>query len=1127
MCRSIRLGRTLWVPPPDLPVPLLRAFVITLLALAAFLAGGVSARAEKVVRNTAILSYEVDGERVETPSNEVSLAYQLRTRADISLMRAFPGADGLTIPETGSQCLAADGAPGPLSIPAKTGTAAASAAVSETLKPARSFRAGDPVFIQVADADRNRDPAVEEEVEVSISSRGGDEEVLLLRETGPDTGIFLGGLQTNGVTPPVRGDCQLLLTRGDTLKVRYTDDQDAADFVESEALVDPLGFVFDSETGEVVDGAVVTLVNAVTGEPAEVFGEDGVSAYPSTVVTGEPVTDASGLDYPARPGGFRFPFADRGDYRLLVQPPGDYVHPSAASPAEIARLPSPDGVDFVIRQGSYGGIFTLTGPEPLRVDIPVDPPGPGTVLVQKAAARAVAEAGDFVQYRVTVQNLGTRNMEQLTIADTPAPGFRYVDGSARLAGMRIADPQRARDGRTLRFGIAKLEAGARLDLTYILAVGAGAAEGDADNFAVATKNGALLSNRARARVRVRPPLMTGGTTIIGRVTVGECGSEAGRTGFAGARIMMEDGRYVITDEDGLYHFEGAAPGTHVVQLDLSSLPPGYEPQACERNTRRAGRAFSSFAEVQGGGIWRTDFVLKRDERLAADRVETEAREVMTDAEAAGGETDWLEGQEPGVDLLFPQPGHNPRAPAQRIAVKHLPGQTASVRMNGAEPGPYAFDGMLGGAERGVEVSRWRGVPLNSGRNKLEVEVHDAQGVLVQTFSRDIWFVTGAAQAELVPEQSQLIADGQQRPRLAVRFTDAGGRPVRAGSLGTFDVEPPYRAALAVDREQARQLAGMETYEPTWRVEGDDGIAYIHLQPTTQTGTVRLDFGFQSGERVFAQELEAWLEPGEQEFVLVGYASGTAGFDTLRNKREEADHALDESFADGEVKLYGKGRVLGKWLVTMAVDSEREDRRGERRRLLGTIDPDRYYTVYGDGSEQRFDAPTSDRLYLRLERKQFYAMYGDFETGLTEAELTRYSRTLTGAKAEYRGETFGFTGFAADTGLRFRREEIQGNGLSGPYRLASRDLVINSDKVAIEVRDRFRSNIVLRREEQTRYIDYDIDPLAGTIRFRRPILSRDPDFNPVFIVVDYETEGFAEQRLNAGGRASARLEGRPA
>ena len=182
-------------------------------------------------------------------------------------------------------------------------------------------------------------------------------------------------------------------------------------------------------------------------------------------------------------------------------------------------------------------------------------------------------------------------------------------------------------------------------------------------------------------------------------------------------------------------------------------------------------------------------------------------------------------------------------------------------------------------------------------------------------------------------------------------------------------------------------------------------------------------------------------------------------------------------------------------------------------------PRRYYTVYADRAEQRYDAASVRRLYLKLERPQFYALFGDYETGINEPELARYQRAFNGIKAEYRNENVHLNAFGADSPNRFRREEIQGNGLSGPYALASRDILANSERITLETRDRLRSDRIIDRKELTRHIDYDIDYLAGTLRFREPILSRSSGFDPQFIIAEYEVLGVAGRDLNAGGRAT--------
>jgi hypothetical protein len=83
-------------------------------------------------------------------------------------------------------------------------------------------------------------------------------------------------------------------------------------------------------------------------------------------------------------------------------------------------------------------------------------------------------------------------------------------------------------------------------------------------------------------------------------------------------------------------------------------------------------------------------------------------------------------------------------------------------------------------------------------------------------------------------------------------------------------------------------------------------------------------------------------------------------------------------------------------------------------------------------------------------------------------------------------------------------------------------VINGEKIRIETRDRFRSEIIVASRQLLRHIDYDIDYSAGTLLFREPVNSRDFDFNPIFIVAEYETVGTADRQLNAGGRIGARL-----
>src|SRR5690606_25084494 len=186
-------------------------------------------------------------------------------------------------------------------------------------------------------------------------------------------------------------------------------------------------------------------------------------------------------------------------------------------------------------------------------------------------------------------------------------------------------------------------------------------------------------------------------------------------------------------------------------------------------------------------------------------------------------------------------------------------------------------------------------------------------------------------------------------------------------------------------------------------------------------------------------------------------------------------------------------------------------------LLSTIDPGQYYTLYGDGTQQAYDAASASKLYLKLERDQFYVMFGDIQSGLDRNELSRYQRTLNGARIEYHGPLVEFNGFAARTSQNYIRDEIQGDGTSGLYRLRQRRIVFNSERIRLETRDRYHSEQILQSRDLVRHIDYDIDYENGTLFFREPIASRDFDFNPNWIVAEYETRGTGEEFLNGGGR----------
>ncbi|WP_242187399.1 DUF11 domain-containing protein [Sphingomonas sp. CARO-RG-8B-R24-01] len=1065
------------------------------------LAAAIPGMAADVTRiaNTATLGFDASSGRQSISSNTVTLDVNRTKRPTTLSFRLLPVGYQLT----GLKCETS---------PQKFTPAPIDAAALATAPRLAALDTSEPLILVLDNAGGNHDPNVRELSHITVTTPTTTGTIELL-ETGPDTGVFAGGVPEKGGGSPEIAPCDVTRGRGANFTLSFQED-DFSLASSASVLVDPAGYVFDSGTGALVDGATVALLDDAD-QPAVVYGDDGTSRYPSTVVSGTQATDASGRNYTFTQGNYRFPFVAQGNYHLRITPPGAYTAPSTRSLADLTALRDPTGLPFILNDASFGKRFTIDTPKPFFSDIPLDRAGQSALLIAKTASVREASPGDFVQYLVSVTNRGSDTARNVHLTDILPNGLRYERGSTRGASEAVPSA----DGRNLDFAVPAIPVGQRVDIRYVVSVAPGAPTGEALNRVLAAGSAGATSNEAAASVRITPLLFTSGFTLIGRVTEGGCGDpDSGRIGLRGIRLMLEDGTFVVTDKDGYYHVEGIRPGRHVVQLDTNSLPASHEPVACDSDTRTAGSAISRFVEAQGGLLKRVDFQL-RPTGVKAAVADALPIAVASDSIAAG-DRDWFAGQTAGTEILFPAADTNPRAPVTRVVVKHAPGQRVALSVNGQLAEALAFDTTETNPARTIALSRWSGIGLKDGDNRIVARVLDANGAVVTTLERIVHSSTAAVRATYAADKSRLTADGLTRPLIAVRVTDAAGRPVRDGTVIPFTVDQPYTAAVDAELAQRRPLEGRGRASATARVTGDDGLAFIALEPTTQAGAVHLSVALAEDKQVRTSDIRAWLSGAARDWMIVGFGAGTLGYDTLRTHTSTLPRGMRGGMVqDGQIAFYAKGRIKGSWLATIAYDSARTIDR--TRGLLGTIDPDRYYTVYGDGAQQAYDAATQRKLYLRLERRNLYALLGDFETGLTDTQLTRYSRTLNGVKAEYQGNRILFSAFAADTDQLYGRDEIQGNGLSGPYRLSGRDIVPNSDKLRIETRDRLRPELILSTRQLTRHIDYDIDTSAGTIRFREPVLGRDASNNPVFIVVDYETEG-ATRKLAAGGRAAVRL-----
>ncbi|MDZ7686193.1 MAG: hypothetical protein U5O39_15285 [Gammaproteobacteria bacterium] len=279
-------------------------------------------------------------------------------------------------------------------------------------------------------------------------------------------------------------------------------------------------------------------------------------------------------------------------------------------------------------------------------------------------------------------------------------------------------------------------------------------------------------------------------------------------------------------------------------------------------------------------------------------------------------------------------------------------------------------------------------------------------------------------------------------------------------------------------EQDLSLTDLSEIKSERYVEVDTN-GNLLFSPVSKSGVYRATLRYEDAER----DIEIFVEPEKREWIMVGLAEGSIAYNELSGNMESLEDAeLENEFdADGRVAFYAKGQVKGEYALTMAYDTAE----GRRGRLHQIIDPNQYYTLYGDRTLTQYDAASREKLFLKIEKDQFYALFGDFSTGLTVTELSRYSRSFTGLKTEFKGESFGVNAFVSEADQAFIRDELQGDGTSGLYHLSSDRIIPNSEQVAIETRDRFQSQDIVDSKQLQRHIDYTIDYDKGTLFFKRP------------------------------------------
>jgi uncharacterized repeat protein (TIGR01451 family) len=472
------------------------------------------------------------------------------------------------------------------------------------------LRDGDPIRTTTTDADGNYAMAA-----VPPNYLSGQEYSLVFSAPGAGTRSALLGQADSAFTDG--------LQRIDEIVVQ------AGGIVEDLNLpIDPDGVIYDSIARSPISNAVVSLVDARSGAalPRRCF-DDRDQQDQVTLADGYYKFDINFSD-PACPSG--------ANYVIRVVPPdatyiagaSEFIPPTSDESTPPFDVPSCPGSanDAIAATNQYceaqvsefapapsvaaqsaGTMYhthlTLDNSQPpgsgqlFNNHIPVDPRLGGAVSITKTTPMLNVSRGQMVPYVITVSNSFGVDLQDVSIVDRFPPGFRYVDGSARVDDVKT---EPVINGRELIWSDLLLPIDGRREIKLLLAVGAGVTEGEFTNRAqaVSSLTGTELSEEASATVRLVPDPTFDCTDVTGKVFDDNNRNgyqDSGEEGLAGVRVVTARGLAAKTDSYGRYHITCAivpneSRGSNfVLKLDDRTLPSGFRNSTRPVQIQRATR----------------------------------------------------------------------------------------------------------------------------------------------------------------------------------------------------------------------------------------------------------------------------------------------------------------------------------------------------------------------------------------------------------------------------------------------------------------------------------------------------------------------------------------------------------
>ena len=959
------------------------------------------------------------------------------------------------------------------------------------------LRTGNTMDIEFSCYSCNTDPDAYDTVEIEVVSQNtGDIERITLTETDFRSGIFsssllwLANLSDN---PLAENDGSLSVTKNDwiTVKVVTSDGR----ILEQKLLIDPAGYIFDSVTGNTIANAEVTLYQ---------LNPDGSMSLADVFADAAGTIPLPNPDVTETDGYYEFPFVASGDYQLSVtRLPNGFRFPSTRTGEEMEEVADlylnlwgyngsnslVQGQLITVADGpSYGNTFTVIS-QAVYIDIPVDPDylfsdddESRGIALNISADRRQAEIGESIGYTIDITNYSGNQLVQTDVRLDIPPGFQYLPGSTRWNAEALVDP--VIENGQLVFALGSIESEAEVALNFRMIVTPTALEGNATIVARATGQGpaipgfgsaSFFSRKAHVKVSVDAGVFRNDGIITGKV-FHDCNADGiqnndkgNEPGIPGVRFYLQNGRYVETDSYGRYSFARLRPGTYIVKADTTN-DMVTEWRLSQINSR-SNRHDMIRVDLTDGELFRADFPLAS---CVTEEVESEAKSTGSSSVEVKSEV----GEEDVTSITFPENGSRVSGRQTAINIEGPLEVTFEVSVNGKKLANDRLGKQTIDSLAGIQRLSFYAVSLQPGKNSIVAVGKDRWGN--ERTHDEIQVVRPGRLSKLlwVNSKAELLADNSQQ-EIRLELHDEHGEKIAGDTLVTIDTVDGDTLGMELTDTD------LDAIQPGIQLVVVDGSRTIKLRTPSRSGAVTL----QATAGSIAENVQLNFAPKLRNWVVAGLV--------------ESEYSEIENEGTGRAAIFAKGTVKDDYLVTMIVDTDKQ----EEDDWAGRPDLERDYPIYGDDAISGAEGESDKGLYLRIERDDSFALIGDFRPD-QDSRRTRvgaYNRKLYGLQQHYEGEAWQFETFVARTSTMQIVDFLRARGTSGPFSLSKQAIVVNSESVEVITRARAPDGEIVATEPLRAFVDYEIDPVLGTIILRAPLSGTDNEGRPRYLRVSYNVD----------------------